>query len=161
PAPPVYSGQMAWRSLAPMPPPEPSTVQFWLGDGCFFGLCPVGGGRTYGFGNVTGPRVHDALPGRLQRLRSRFPEFACSVREYLACLESDHQTHCGPIEWLELDRWHVGRVALVGDAAHASSPMMGRAAAWPWRTRGCWPMSWRRPPAWRLPSTASSGGAGR
>lgn len=123
---PVYSGQMAWRSLAPIRPRELNSVQFWLGDGCFFGLCPVGDGRTYGFGNVTEPRLRDAIQGRLQRLRHRFAGFGGLVRDYLACLESDQQIHCGPIEWLELDRWHIGRVVLIGDAAHASSPMMGQ-----------------------------------
>ena len=44
----------------------------------------------------------------------------------LARLDRDDQIHCGAIDWLELDRWHVGRVVLIGDAAHASSPMMGQ-----------------------------------
>jgi len=47
-APPVYGGQMAWRSIAPIRPGSLTNLQFWLGDGCFFGLCPVGDGRTYG-----------------------------------------------------------------------------------------------------------------
>ena len=123
---PVYGGQMVWRSLAPIHPPEYDCVQFWLGDGCFFGLCPVGGGRTYGFANVTEPRVHDALEGRLERVRQRFAGFGGLVRDYLASLECDEQLHCGPIEWLDVDRWHSGRVVLIGDAAHASSPMMGQ-----------------------------------
>jgi 2-polyprenyl-6-methoxyphenol hydroxylase-like FAD-dependent oxidoreductase len=125
-APPVYDGQMVWRSLAALRPPEPDAIQFWLGDGCFFGLCPAGGARTYGFGNVTGPRLHDALEGRRERLRHRFAGFAEPVRDYLGALESDASIHCGPIEWLELDHWHTGRVVLIGDAAHASSPMMGQ-----------------------------------
>ena len=101
-------------------------MQFWLGDGCFFGLCPVGEGQTYGFGNVTQRRIHDTIRGRLQRLRERFAGFGDLVRDYLTALECDEQIHCGAIEWLELDRWHAGRVVLIGDAAHASSPMMGQ-----------------------------------
>ena len=105
---------------------EMESVQFWLGDGCFFGLCPVGGGRIYGFGNVTEPRLRDAVGGRLDRLRERFTGFGGLVGDYLASLETDDQIHCAPIEWLEIDRWHTGRVVLIGDAAHASSPMMGQ-----------------------------------
>lgn len=30
------------------------------------------------------------------------------------------------MEWMELEQWHMGRVVLVGDAAHASSPLMGQ-----------------------------------
>src|SRR5262249_46615587 len=50
---PAYTGAMAWRSLAPI---GLTTLQFHLGEGCFFGLCPVGDGRTYGFGNIGQPR---------------------------------------------------------------------------------------------------------
>jgi 2-polyprenyl-6-methoxyphenol hydroxylase-like FAD-dependent oxidoreductase len=122
---PTYGGQMVWRSVAPIRPPEPHAVQFWLGDGCFFGLCPVGAG-IYGFANITGPRAHDAVAGRLQRLRDRFAAFGLPIQDYLAALEHDQQVHCGPIEWLETVQWQQGRVVLIGDAAHASSPMMGQ-----------------------------------
>ena len=30
------------------------------------------------------------------------------------------------MEWMQSEKWHSGRVVLVGDAAHASSPMMGQ-----------------------------------
>ena len=123
---PVYSGQMTWRSVAPLHPGKLEGVQFWLGDACFFGLCPVGGGRTYGFGNVTAPHVHDPVPGRCERLRRHFAGFGGLVRDYLAALEGDERIHCGAVEWLESDQWHNGRVVLIGDAAHASSPMMGQ-----------------------------------
>jgi 2-polyprenyl-6-methoxyphenol hydroxylase-like FAD-dependent oxidoreductase len=125
-APPVDAGQMAWRSLAPIQPRGLTKLQFLLGDGCFFGLCPVGNGRTYGFGNVSEPRFHDAVEGRLARLRERFAAFGGPVQEYLAALKADEQIHCSPIEWVEHDQWHAGRVVLIGDAAHASSPMMGQ-----------------------------------
>jgi 2-polyprenyl-6-methoxyphenol hydroxylase-like FAD-dependent oxidoreductase len=125
-APPVYGGQMAWRGLAPTRPRELNGVQFWLGEGCFFGLCPVRDALAYGFGIVTTPRLLDAASGRLERLRRRFAGFGGLVGDYLASLRSDEQIHCGPIEWLDLDRWHAGRVVLIGDAAHASSPMMGQ-----------------------------------
>lgn len=48
------------------------------------------------------------------------------VREYLASLERDEQVHCSAIEWVDVDEWRTGRVVLIGDAAHASSPLMGQ-----------------------------------
>jgi FAD-dependent urate hydroxylase len=48
------------------------------------------------------------------------------VQEYLASLERDDQVICSAMEWMELERWHTGRIVLVGDAAHASSPLMGQ-----------------------------------
>jgi 2-polyprenyl-6-methoxyphenol hydroxylase-like FAD-dependent oxidoreductase len=126
PTPPVYGGQMVWRSLAPIRPRGLRKLQFLLGDGCFFGLCPVGDGQTYGFGSVAGPRIIDPVEGRLSRLRERFARFGDSVQQYLGALERDDQVHCSPIRWVAEERWHKGRVVLIGDAAHASLPMMGQ-----------------------------------
>ena len=97
-----------------------------VGEGCFFGLMPMGDGHTYGFGGIGEPRFPDPLEGRLERVRKRFAGFGGPVPEYLVSLSCDEQLHCGPIEWVELDRWHRGRVVLIGDAAHAGPPMMAQ-----------------------------------
>jgi 2-polyprenyl-6-methoxyphenol hydroxylase-like FAD-dependent oxidoreductase len=122
----VYGGQMVWRSIAPVRPRGLTHIQFLLGEGCFFGLCPVGSDSTYGFANVAGPRFRDPVQGRLARLRERFASFGDIVQEYLGALESDSDVHCSAIQWIEQERWCSGRVVLIGDAAHASSPMMGQ-----------------------------------
>jgi len=122
----AYSGAMAWRSVAPIRPRGLTDLRFLLGEGCFFGLCPIGDGHTYGFGNITAPRTHEPITGRLERLRQRFAGFGGGVQDYLAALKRDEQIHCAPIEWIELGEWRAGRVVLIGDAAHASSPMMGQ-----------------------------------
>jgi 2-polyprenyl-6-methoxyphenol hydroxylase-like FAD-dependent oxidoreductase len=123
---PTFAGQISWRSIAPVELPGRPSVQFWLGDRCFFGLCSIAEGRTYGFGYVSSERAHDPSEGRLERLRGRFSEFGPVVQIYLGALEDDAQIHCSTIEWVETERWHDGRVVLIGDAAHASSPMMGQ-----------------------------------
>ncbi|MBV9377243.1 MAG: FAD-dependent monooxygenase, partial [Alphaproteobacteria bacterium] len=48
------------------------------------------------------------------------------VQNYLTALSRDDQIHCSPVDWVALEEWHRGRVLLIGDAAHASSPMMGQ-----------------------------------
>jgi len=119
-------GAMNWRSVAPIRPAGLTTLQMHLGDGRVFGLVPTGAGRTYGFAYVVQRRFHDPLDGRLDRLRKRFASFGARVQEYLASLERDDQVICSVMEWMEVEKWHTGRVVLVGDAAHASSPMMGQ-----------------------------------
>ncbi len=66
------------------------------------------------------------MAGRLGRLRRRFSHFGSTVQDYLARLDNDEQIHCSAIEWVTQPHWHTGRVVLIGDAAHASSPMMGQ-----------------------------------
>jgi 2-polyprenyl-6-methoxyphenol hydroxylase-like FAD-dependent oxidoreductase len=119
-------GAMNWRSIAPIRPIGVTGLQMHLGDGCTFGLVPVGSGRTYGFAYVIQPRFRDPLEGRLERLRNRFAMFGARVQEYLASLERDDQVVCSAMEWMAFEKWYTGRVVLVGDAAHASSPMMGQ-----------------------------------
>jgi 2-polyprenyl-6-methoxyphenol hydroxylase-like FAD-dependent oxidoreductase len=125
-APPADLGAMNWRSIAPIRPHGLSDMRLFLGDASFFGLVPVGEGRTYGFAYVYQPRFRDPVEGRLERLRQRFATFGPAVQEYLASLERDEQVHCAAMEWVDVEEWYAGRVVLVGDAAHASSPLMGQ-----------------------------------
>jgi 2-polyprenyl-6-methoxyphenol hydroxylase-like FAD-dependent oxidoreductase len=119
-------GAMNWRSIAPIRPAGLTGLQMHMGDGCVFGLVPMGAGRTYGFAYVIQPRFHDPLEGRLGRLRKRFATFGGRVQEYIGSLERDDQVICSVMEWMEFEKLYTGRVVLVGDAAHASSPMMGQ-----------------------------------
>jgi 2-polyprenyl-6-methoxyphenol hydroxylase-like FAD-dependent oxidoreductase len=120
-------GAMTWRSISQVRSiPGPTAIQFHLGDGCLFGFMPIGRGRTYGFNYVITQRFRDPLEGRLERLRHRLRTFGPRVQEYLGALERDDQVICSTMMWMEIKEWYAGRVVLVGDAAHASSPMMGQ-----------------------------------
>jgi 2-polyprenyl-6-methoxyphenol hydroxylase-like FAD-dependent oxidoreductase len=123
---PSYLGAMNWRSVATIRPGGLTEFQIHVGDGCLFGLVPMAGGRTYSFAYVAHAHFRDPLEGRLARLRERFSTFGPRVAAYLDALERDDEVICSAMEWMELVNIRAGRVVLVGDAAHASSPMMGQ-----------------------------------
>jgi FAD-dependent urate hydroxylase len=125
--PPTYLGAMNWRSTAPVRPAGlESALQMHVDDGGIFGLVTMGAGQTYSFAISIEPQFHDPVEGRLERLRVRFAGFGPRVQEYLAALERDDQIICSAMEWVPLEKVYSGRVVLVGDAAHASSPMLGQ-----------------------------------
>jgi 2-polyprenyl-6-methoxyphenol hydroxylase-like FAD-dependent oxidoreductase len=123
---PVPDGRTAWRSVARVGSEQPAAVQFWLGDDRFFGLCPVGDGLTYGFGNLADSGRREPVAGRCRRLQEAFADFGAPVRRYLDAVRGDGDVHCAPVAWLPEVARGDGRVALMGDAAHAMSPMMGQ-----------------------------------
>jgi 2-polyprenyl-6-methoxyphenol hydroxylase-like FAD-dependent oxidoreductase len=125
-APPRFIGLTAWRSVAPIRLRGVTGLTVLLGDGCFFGLVPVGGTATYGFAGLSSATFNDPRQGRLARFRRRFSHFGEPVATYLNALSTDTDLHAGPVESIELPQWHTGRVLLIGDAAHAAPPHMGQ-----------------------------------
>jgi FAD-dependent urate hydroxylase len=125
--PPIYLGAMNWRSTAPIRPAGlDSALQMHVDDGRVVGLVTMGDGRTYSFAISIEPQFHDPVAGRLGRMRARFGGFGPGVQQYLAALERDDQIICSAMEWVPVGKVFNGRVVLVGDAAHASSPMLGQ-----------------------------------
>jgi FAD-dependent urate hydroxylase len=127
PAAPRSTGTIGWRSVVTGRLPGVEHLDVLLGEGCFFGLAPVGDGHTYGFAGTTRPLDRGKDPLRpVDRLRNQFACFGGPVPDYLARLDDHSALHTGPVEGVELDRWHRGRIVLVGDAAHALPPHMGQ-----------------------------------
>jgi 2-polyprenyl-6-methoxyphenol hydroxylase-like FAD-dependent oxidoreductase len=127
---PRFAGQVVWRGVVATRPCGLAEMTVVMGEGRFFGLVPMGGGRTYGFGGLDAPEpVDDPMEGRLDRMRRRFANLGGAVPSFLAALQKDEDVRYDVIEWVDAERWHDGRVVLIGDAAHASPPHMGQGGA--------------------------------
>ncbi|PJE28288.1 FAD-dependent urate hydroxylase [Pseudooceanicola marinus] len=127
---PDYVGQAVWR--AELPTPEGlNSLNMWLGEGLKVGINPVSEGRSYMFITEDRPEndwieQNDLLPA-MKAMLDRFPSpILTAVKEGLS---EDSKLIYRPLEKLLLPQpWHVGRVMLIGDAVHATTPHLGAGA---------------------------------
>lgn len=116
--------EASWRFMAPDPGVDCYTA--WIGSGRSFLAVPVGDGEVYCFASGLGG---GAVGGDDSWLVESFADFPTPVRDILAHLGTGAtQLHRSPIEEVRIPRWHRGRVALVGDAAHATAPVWAQGA---------------------------------
>jgi FAD-dependent urate hydroxylase len=122
-------GQVGWRFLAPRPA-EVTTWSVMLGRGTALLTLPLAGDRLYCYCDVVSAHDDDTPErGPAERLSELFAEFAEPAATLLAALDAAANIHVSTIEEVALDRWVDGRVVLIGDAAHATSPNMAEGAA--------------------------------
>jgi FAD-dependent urate hydroxylase len=126
-----YRGYQYLRALAPPMQTSigPGQSSFLLGPGDRFGI-ECGHKWTYWFAVIMTPEgTQDSPKGRKQDMLDRFRGFASPVPE---AIEATPEESIGRSDIYDLDpleKWVEGRVALIGDAAHAVTPNRGRGAA--------------------------------
>jgi len=117
-----YVGQVCWRYVA-SGFPELAGWTVWLGRNRTFLAVALGGGAVYCYADIG---TADPPTVDRERWREPFADFAAPVP---SLLEQADGAYFAPIEEVLAPVWASGRVVLVGDAAHASSPNMAQGAA--------------------------------
>ena len=129
--PPRYSGFTSWRSVADIGPGilPPATARTFLGAGKQFVMFPVGGETIY-WGLMKGePEGGSDSPEDLHRLLIRhlhqFPEVTRRL------VEATDPAEIARADVYDRDperTWHRGRILVIGDAAHMTTPFAGQGA---------------------------------
>jgi 2-polyprenyl-6-methoxyphenol hydroxylase-like FAD-dependent oxidoreductase len=128
PSAPRYAGYTAWRGISPLSI-EPGRLSESWGTGERFGLVDIGS-RTYWFATANTPEGEPDDPSRRKaELVRRFTGWHAPIEAVLEATP-DSAILRNDVSFLDpLPRWSQGRLVLLGDAAHATTPGIGQGAA--------------------------------
>ncbi|MEU7701601.1 FAD-dependent monooxygenase, partial [Streptomyces sp. NPDC039028] len=123
---PRYAGCTTWRVVVPAPERPFAPHETW-GAGRLWGTQPLKDGRIYAYAMAAAPAGGRAPDDEKAELLRLFGDWHHPVPEILAAVDPDqvlrHDVHHLPDP---LPAFHRGRVALLGDAAHAMMPSLGQ-----------------------------------
>lgn len=127
---PRYFGQAVWRAVLPRPP-EIHTATMWMGPRIKPGVNPVSKTEMYLF--ITEPRPANehvdpaTFATQVRALLADFP--APMVQAIRAQIGPDSTIVFRPLEGLLMPRpWSSGRIVLIGDTVHATTPHLASGA---------------------------------
>lgn len=129
---PRFTGQVIYRVVAERPPGFDRT-HFYVGSDSKLGFSPVSRTHMYMFLLQRSPAhpwvaVEDQ-PRRLHEAMAGWGGIAPQVRQTVLSTNA-HTINYRPLETVLLpDPWYRGRVVLIGDAAHATTPHLASGAA--------------------------------
>ncbi|MGW6060479.1 FAD-dependent monooxygenase [Streptomyces sp. NPDC055189] len=130
---PRYAGYTGWRMITePLAEPPSEGAATW-GRGERFGYTALPGGRMYCFATASLPAGTAARPSadgspEYAELLRRFGDWPDPVPALLASVPGDTVLRHDLYELPPLPSFAHGRVALLGDAAHAMTPNLGQGA---------------------------------
>ena len=127
--PPTYTGQYCWRLTAERPP-EINGVHFYMAGSITAGVMPTSQSQMYMFLLQAEPvkiRLEEAT--QWQRLKDLMAPFSGLLGKLRDGLSAGSPIICRPLEAILLPKpWHRGRVLLIGDAVHATTPHLASGA---------------------------------
>lgn len=125
---PSYTGNVCWRFITK----NIVGVDGWtvmLGNGSSLLAIPISAGQLYVYADMAVNEREALQKARQLSLNTLLNEFSGPLFPLIAHRPVQAQVHFSRIEQVVTDVWVKGRVVLIGDAAHASSPSMAEGSA--------------------------------
>ena len=123
------SGQICWRGISEMELPKNmagKSAESW-GNQLRFGFSPIGPKQVYWF--AVGNKNNGSENFKKPELQKLFSSFNPLVQELIGHTPEKDIIFRPLFDLKPIENWHMERVMLVGDAAHATTPNMGQGAA--------------------------------
>src|SRR5438105_3398959 len=131
PSKPIYRGYWACRGVARLELPKQNShtaIETW-GPGQRFGIEPMGRGRVFWYATANAPEgALGDQPGWKDELREKFKQWPSPIPEVIQATEREAILKHEIVDRQPVRQWGEGRVTLLGDAAHPTTPNLGQGA---------------------------------
>lgn len=125
-----YSGYTAWRAMPTFTHPSiiPSILQQGEGRGQIFGIYPAKNKIYWFAGKKTPAGGRDAPEGCKQELLNLFKGWFEPIEALIEATGESEILRNDVYDRKPVNHWGIGRVTLMGDAAHPTTPTLGQGA---------------------------------
>jgi 2-polyprenyl-6-methoxyphenol hydroxylase-like FAD-dependent oxidoreductase len=124
--PPRFSGYTCWRGICPRPAAlQPGDAGEWWGRGTRFGITTLPRDRVYWYASANAPQGQTAADEKAA-VAERFAGWADPVPELIASTPPAAVLRNDIMDRPPARPWTRGRVVLLGDAAHPTTPNFGQ-----------------------------------